>query len=554
LKTVTVIQARTSSSRLPAKALLPVAGYPSAVLAALRAANHQHTTILAIPDDACDDELARQAQNHGLKVFRGPQHDVLGRYYLACSSLPNDCAVVRLTADNVIPDGQFVAELTAAFASAGTDYMHTESSATGLPYGLGGEIFTAAALRRAHREATSPGDREHVGPWIKRNCSTAVYRPRVLEGDDYSYLRCTIDDEEDYRRIQKLFDPVGDALKAGWLDLLHRLAQLPGEPTFHLPHRIVAGRRCSQMTLGTAQLGMEYGIVNDDGKPSPGQAVAIVRKAIAHGVAALDTAGSYGTAEEVVGKALEGAWASRVEVITKLDLSRLPDDASEMEVRAEVDNCVVRSCRALGLTNLTVLLLHRWQDHNSWEGVAWRHLLELRAEGKIGVLGASVYRTDEALAALEDSAVGHLQIPLNVLDWRWEAAGVDRAAASRPDVMVHARSALLQGILAHPARRWPPVESFPSEDCVRILEKLAEVFGRRSVADLCLAYVRSLPWVDSVVVGCETMEQLDENLLLFRTPELSRAQGETLRRELPRAPEDLLNPSKWKVHERCATR
>src|SRR5580698_4958206 len=105
------MQARTSSSRLPAKALLPITGYPSAVLATLRAANQHHETIFATSDDASDDELVRQANHAGLTVCRGPLHDVLGRYNLASAGLPEDCCLIRLTADNVVPDGQFVAEL-----------------------------------------------------------------------------------------------------------------------------------------------------------------------------------------------------------------------------------------------------------------------------------------------------------------------------------------------------------------------------------------------------------------------------------------------------------
>ena len=300
---------------------------------------------------------------------------------------------------------------------------------------------------------------------------------------------------------------------------------------------------------------MEYGAVNDHGKPSVEQAVTMVRRAIAHGVTAIDTARAYGTAEEVLGQALGGAWASRVEVITKVDLAGLAVEASAAQARAGVDESIQRSCTALGTSQLAVVLLHRWQDHDSWQGAAWRRLLELREAGSIAVLGASVYETKEALEALQDPAIEHLQIPMNVLDWRWEAAGVDRAAANRPEVVVHARSASLQGVLAHPASRWPVVEGFQPLECSRVLGRLAQEFGRESVADLCLAYVRSRAWVTSVVVGCETLDQLEENLRLCRTPKLSLERCEHLRRELPRVPEDFLNPAKWKTtHEHPATR
>lgn len=148
--------------------------------------------------------------------------------------------------------------------------------------------------------------------------------------------------------------------------------------------------------------------------------------------------------------------------------------------------------------------------------------------------------------ALREPAVRHLQLPVNLLDWRWKAAGVDRALAHRSDVVVHARSALLQGILLHHASCWPVVEGFDATVWVSQLRTVARRFKRESVADLCFAYVRSQTWIHSVVVGCETMEQLEENLRLFRLPELSAAQCEELEQALPRAPQVLLNPALWK--------
>jgi aryl-alcohol dehydrogenase-like predicted oxidoreductase len=302
----------------------------------------------------------------------------------------------------------------------------------------------------------------------------------------------------------------------------------------------------SGLTLGTAQLGMLYGAVNRTGKPPRSLAVAMVRQAIAQGVTAVDTARAYGESEEILGEALSREFRSRAQVITKLDpLESLSGNASPDEVRGAVEESVHNSCIALRTERLETLLLHRWHHYRAWKGEAWRRLLEFREQGKIAVLGASVYEPEEAIEALEEPMVRHLQMPLNLLDWRWKAAGIDRAIAARPDVVVHARSALLQGILIHPASQWPVVEGFDAAGCVRQLEALARRLDRESISDLCFAYVRSQPWIHSVVVGCETMEQLDKNLRLFERPELTAEQCEALEQALPQAPETLLNPAKW---------
>ncbi len=509
---------------------------------------------MATSIDPSDDVLASMARDHGLTVFRGPLQDVLARFFLATAGFSEDSVVVRLTADNVVPDGHFVEELAHAFLAGTAEYMNTGVTESGLPYGLGAEAFSVQALRRAYREAMSPEDREHVGPWIRRNCKSEIYRPKRSDDSDYSHLRCTIDDHEDYERIVRLFASVSDPLNVPWQTLLDGLAKLPSEAKFRVPYHIVKGRICSQFTLGTAQLGMEYGIVNDSGKPSSGPAIDIIRTAVAHGVTSIDTASSYGKAEQLLGTALNGSWGSRAQVITKLSLSGLPVQANTRQVRAWVDDQIRHSCDQLQRPFLDVLLLHRWQDRDNWEGAAWQRLLELRAERRIGVLGVSVYQPNEALSALQDAAVEHLQIPINVLDWRWEAAGVDRLANSRPEVVVHARSVLLQGILSHPASRWPLVKGFEAHLAVKKLDGLAEEFERESVTDLCLAYIRSLPWVTSSVVGCETMHQLRDNLRLSRARGLSAEQCRRLREEFPRTPEGLLNPSKWsKIYEARVT-
>jgi aryl-alcohol dehydrogenase-like predicted oxidoreductase len=195
---------------------------------------------------------------------------------------------------------------------------------------------------------------------------------------------------------------------------------------------------------------------------------------------------------------------------------------------------------------LAVLLLHRWIHHDVWEGAAWKYLVELRDDGKIGKLGVSISEPWEALAALEDPDIRHVQLPINVLDARWKAHGIDHALTHRPEIVVHARSTFLQGILLHPADCWPVSREYDAQSCVERLHALVRKFGRESIADLCLAYVRAQSWITSLVVGCETTSQLKENLKLFRLPALTLEQCDEIEHSLPVAPDDLLNPAKWK--------
>ena len=256
------------------------------------------------------------------------------------------------------------------------------------------------------------------------------------------------------------------------------------------PTRSSGPRIHSELTLGTAQLGLEYGIVNHSGKPPIVEAIAMVRYAVAHGVATLDTARAYGDSERVIGEALSGAWCSRAQAVTKLDpLASFHDSADSDTVRQAVEKSVYRSCEALRSKRLGTLLLHRWLHRRSWKGAAWQCSLDLRDSGLISILGASVYEPAEALDALQDPAIQHLQIPVNVLDGRWKRSGIASALAARPDVIVHGRSAFLQGILLHPVHRWPLMNDYDAGLCIQLLRQDGTAFfsgkRRRPLSLLC---------------------------------------------------------------------
>jgi spore coat polysaccharide biosynthesis protein SpsF len=226
-------------------------------------------------------------------------------------------------------------------------------------------------------------------------------------------------------------------------------------------------------------------------------------------------------------------------------LDDLPEDAAPTQVRQAVDASVFHSCRDLGLNSLPVLLLHRWRHRASHQGAIWRRLLDLQSEGVIGLIGASVASPEEAQAALADPSIRHVQLPFNLLDHRWRRASVDRLAAQRPDVEIHARSVLLQGILAASPSIW---RALPGASAVQIVERMddwARRLGRANCLDLCLAFVRSQPWIHSLVIGFETVEQLRDLLGWFGRSALNAAQAEEVAAAFADTPIELLDPARW---------
>jgi spore coat polysaccharide biosynthesis protein SpsF len=307
----------------------------------------------------------------------------------------------------------------------------------------------------------------------------------------------------------------------------------------------------AELVLGSVQLGLSYGAANRSGKPSRGTALSLVRRALDAGISSIDTARAYGDSEERLGEALSGRRSVRT--ITKLSpLSDLPDDASCAETRAAVDASIAESLAALKRERIDCLLLHRARHMTSHGGAIWDRLIELLEDGTVLALGISVQTPQEAFAALDCADVRHIQLPFNLLDRRWRETGVIARIRARAHVTIHARSVFLQGLLASDARVWPPLDGVDARRLTQLLRGLAEDYGRESTADLCLAYARGQSWIDGVVVGMETEQQLEDNLRLFVRPPLSAEDCATIERRMPRVPETLLNPSRWPKRTACA--
>ncbi len=300
----------------------------------------------------------------------------------------------------------------------------------------------------------------------------------------------------------------------------------------------------AEFVLGSVQLGLAYGAANKIGKPTRQAALGLVRRAADSGVRQFDTARAYGDAEERLGEALEGRKAFTV---TKLSpLTELDGDASRDQIISAVDRSIEESLHALRRTSLDCLLLHRCAHITAFGGAIWHRLLEHKQEGRIQRLGVSVQTPEEAKRALDSPNVEHIQLPYNLLDWRWREAGLANRFLRRRTLTVHARSVFLQGLLAsEDPGVWPKIEGVDPADVLLQIKSLAEMLGRESIADLCLAYVRGLEFIGGVVIGMETPEQLDLNLRLSVKRPLTPKECWEVEQSVPRLPEQLLNPALW---------
>lgn len=538
-----ILQARLDSMRLPGKMLLPVAGLPLVVLCARRVEKTGYPLVVATSVEASDDLLCDTLEDYGITYVRGSLHDVLGRFVLAAEGMKDTDRVVRLTGDNPLVDGKFVSAIIAHHELQQACYTRSLSPLDGLPYGISAEVINAGLLRKLHQEAVTDADREHVTTYLVKSGQFSLFHSPYKE--DLSHLRVSIDTFSDYRRVAGLFNVVKqNALEVGWKTLIDVLQSKSSSPSFRTPYQMIGLKPQSKLALGTAQLGQAYGIANRLGKPSTEEARKILNTALDYGVTSIDTAAAYGTAELVIGTCLDADEKQRIDIHTKLDpLPHLINGLDKTCIRDAVQSSVYKSCHNLGLKVLPLVMLHRWEHLKACDGHIWQNLLDLRSKGVIQKLGVSVQSPEEALEALDEPEIKFIQMPFNILDWRWRESGFIENLSKRKDIHIQARSSLLQGLVTLPAEKWPVIKTSEASQILNALEAAVDKLKRKSVPDLCYAYVRSLDWVHSIVVGVETKAQLIENLNLFNEPALLDVQK--VENLFSRVDTRLLNPAEW---------
>lgn len=284
-----------------------------------------------------------------------------------------------------------------------------------------------------------------------------------------------------------------------------------------------------RLILGTVQFGLDYGVANSRGRVTAEEANAILLRGQACGMDTIDTAIGYGESEAVLGQLGVEQWKT----ITKLPAA--PRD--EKNLRQWVHDQLQHSMARLRVTQLYGVLLHSPAQLLERTGpILYDVLQSIKSEGLTLKVGVSVYTPDELDALSADYTFDLVQAPLNILD----RGLVESGWASRlhdSGVEVHARSAFLQGLLLLPPNqrpvkfaRWADVWSvwdrWLSNECLTPVEA-------------CLRYVSQFSSIDGVVVGVDSVAQLNQIVEAAKGSLVSLPEFEKL--EDPR----LRNPATW---------
>ena len=266
-RTIAIIQARMSSTRLPGKVLREINGQPmlAHVIERAKRAKLVDEVILATTTDPSDDAVAEFCAAHGYNFTRGNLHDVLDRYYQTAREYDAEI-VVRLTADCPVLDADVVDQTISVIAREQSDRNNLLARGGGLlrsarndmnfdfvanrlpppmgrtfPIGLDTEVCTFIALENAWQNATKKHQREHVMPYLYEGVNLQTFEDSNLQTGvspkgfkiallnhipDYGSLRWTVDTPEDLEFIRQIFTRF-DNPDFGWQDILELLEKEP---------------------------------------------------------------------------------------------------------------------------------------------------------------------------------------------------------------------------------------------------------------------------------------------------------------------------------------
>jgi spore coat polysaccharide biosynthesis protein SpsF len=205
------LQARMGSIRLPGKVLMRIHGQSilERAIRRLQAAPIIDEVAVLTTCRKEDDAIVEECSRLDVVVYRGPEEDVLLRFYEA-SEIFQPEIIIRATADNPLIEIGSVDRIVAALRSKELDLCLEQD----LPYGAATEAITAIALEKVHLIASDPRHREHVTLYIWEH--PEEFRvSRIIPPDSVRYpqIRITVDTLEDFQYIEQLAGCVAEEAK-----------------------------------------------------------------------------------------------------------------------------------------------------------------------------------------------------------------------------------------------------------------------------------------------------------------------------------------------------
>lgn len=232
MKTVAVIQARHTSSRLPGKMLLPLCNIPviAHIIARAQSVSEIDQICVTIPEGDAQRPLAEYiGMLDNIHLSRGPEENLLRRFTIAAEQTSADI-VIRLWGDCPAIDPAVIRQLILTFRSEQTDWAYL-SDKSGYPLGYECQAFRAHVLAAADREVTKAYDQEALYTFFE-NYPERFSRTDIWKSNDQNQqpikMEILLDTAEDYKKLCIIFEALYPSSSLfGYADIIKLAVQRP---------------------------------------------------------------------------------------------------------------------------------------------------------------------------------------------------------------------------------------------------------------------------------------------------------------------------------------
>lgn len=222
-KNLCIIQARSSSTRLPMKVLLKASGVSllEHEIKRVKQAKKINKIVVATTIKKADDRIEKLCKDIGIDCFRGSEEDVLDRYYQCSLLYPDYKTIVRITGDCPLIDPLVIDDVISLFNKNNFDYASNIEEET-FPDGMDVEVFKSSVLSESAHYARLKSEREHVTQYIRKK---KFKKGLVRAAHDWSHFRFTVDTKEDLALIRFLIK--NSKITDGYLEYISILTKHP---------------------------------------------------------------------------------------------------------------------------------------------------------------------------------------------------------------------------------------------------------------------------------------------------------------------------------------
>ena len=286
----------------------------------------------------------------------------------------------------------------------------------------------------------------------------------------------------------------------------------------------------NKLILGTAQMGLAYGINNNLGKISSKESINILKYAFDKGIRTLDSAEVYGNAHQVIGLFHKTYQNSKFNIITKFT-----HNIKKNLIKDKLSNYL----HVLSVKSIEVLMFHSFESFQKNKD-SLNTLAKMKLNGLINHIGVSVYSNDQIKSLINEDLITVVQLPFNMLD-NLLVKGELLNNLKKKGKIVHTRSTFLQGLFFKDLNENSKILDSLSEELETLNQLVIE--SDCLMEELALSYCIVQNNIDNVIIGVDSIEQLDLNI---KASSYSISKKSLNRINEIRVKDlDLLNPTLW---------